>query len=375
MGVIFRSDKETLVTNPYTTLPLRAFWRAAVAERSFREIDELWDPKFVIGKTDPIATLGSCFAQHIGRALVAEGYNWLNCEPAPPKLTAASKARFQYEVFSVRTANIYTVALLRQWVRWALEDAPVPDEIWRKDNGIYDPFRPTIEPGGFASEEEMLALRRQTIRSLRSMFNSCRIFIFTLGLTEAWINSAKGYVYPMCPGTSAGEFDARMHQFRNCDFFEIYSDLTDVLRTLRAHNSDIKVLLTVSPVPLTATASGDHVLNATIRSKSILRAVASTAVSEHDFVDYFPSYEMISSFPFAGEFYESNLRSVSAIGVALVMKTFFRELARRDGGSLAKPESSVMPDSSASGGTLGAERGRDEVDLICEEMMLDEYER
>lgn len=172
-------------------------------------------------------------------------------------------------------------------MQWALADAPVPGEVWRKSNRIYDPFRPTIEPDGFASEEEMLALRQQTIRSLRAIVETCRVFVFTLGLTEAWLNSVEGYVYPMCPGTSAGEFDARVHQFKNYTFFEIYSDLVDVLRMLRAHNPDIKVLLTVSPVPLTATASGDHVLNATIRSKSILRTIASAAVSENDFVDYF----------------------------------------------------------------------------------------
>jgi hypothetical protein len=138
--------------NPYANQPSRAFWRTAVAGRDVRQIDELWNPKFSIRKTDPIAALGSCFAQHISRALIVEGYNWIDGEPAPPKLPAAEKAKFQYEVFSVRTANIYTVALLRQWVQWSLEDATTPSEIWRDGDRIYDPFRPTIEPSGFASE-------------------------------------------------------------------------------------------------------------------------------------------------------------------------------------------------------------------------------
>ena len=73
---------------PYDVQPPRAFWKTAVAGRDALAIDGLWTPKFPISRADPIAALGSCFAQHISRALVREGYNWANCEPAPPKLSA-----------------------------------------------------------------------------------------------------------------------------------------------------------------------------------------------------------------------------------------------------------------------------------------------
>jgi hypothetical protein len=41
------------------------------------------------------------------------------------------------------------------------------------------------------------------------------VFVFTLGLTEAWINRASGHVYRMCPGTEPCEFDPAQHEFRN----------------------------------------------------------------------------------------------------------------------------------------------------------------
>ena len=59
--------------NPYEAQPSRAFSKSAVAGRDPLTIVGLWSPKFAIGKSDPIAALGSCFAQHISRALVAEG--------------------------------------------------------------------------------------------------------------------------------------------------------------------------------------------------------------------------------------------------------------------------------------------------------------
>ncbi len=90
-------------------------------------------------------------------------------------------------------------------------------------------------------------------------------------------------------------------------------------------NASIRLLnfyLTVSPVPLTATASKEHVLVATTYSKSILRSAAGELSLSRDDVDYFPSYELISQPPTFGKFYESNLRSVKPEGVDYVMKHF-----------------------------------------------------
>ena len=153
---------------------------------------------------------------------------------------------------------------------------------------FYDPFRPNIEPGGFTSEEELLATRAQTLRALRSMFETTRVFVFTLGLTEAWVNRDDGSIYPTCPGTLAGQFAPELHQFKNYTYPEIYSDLSDVVRTIKEVNPNIKIILTVSPVPLVATASSNHVLLATIYSKSTLRAIAGDAAVQMNGIEYFP---------------------------------------------------------------------------------------
>jgi len=89
-------------------------------------------------------------------------------------------------------------------------------------------------------------------------------------------------------------------------------------------NPKVRVLLTVSPVPLVATFQNKHVLTATVEAKSALRAVASFLTKRHAWVDYFPSYEMISTFPYRGIFYEPDLRSVTQSGVDYVMDSFFK---------------------------------------------------
>lgn len=291
------------------------------------EIDGLWESPFPIDPDTRIATYGSCFAQHFSRALVSRGFTWLNAEPAPSGIKEEAAREFNYGVFSSRTGNIYTTSLFRQWVEWALEVTPVPTEHWVKDGRIYDPFRPAIEPDGFGSVEEMERSRSYCIAAFRESILTCKLLVFTLGLTESWWNSEGNYEYPLCPGTHAGEFESHKHAFVNQDYDLVRRNLVKAISLIRQHRKrGPKVLLTVSPVPLTATNSGRHVLVATMESKSILRAVAGQVAANMKGVSYFPSYEIINSPAFRGSFFEPNLRSVTSEGVAHVMACFFAGL-------------------------------------------------
>lgn len=364
--------------NPYQSLDEKSFWATAVAKRNMFDISDLWDPKFRIGKKMKVATFGSCFAQHIGKALELRGFNWFISEPAPQGVSAESAKKFNYGVFSARTGNIYTVSLLKQWVEWATKEKTTPDEIWEKDGRFFDPFRPNIEPNGFESKEELVRSRESAIEAFKVTLTSSQVFVFTLGLTESWFNSEHGYEYPMCPGTVAGEFDSHKHQFVNQDFPFIRKTLTDTIQTIRRLNPNIKFILTVSPVPLTATMSGNHVLVATIESKSVLRAVAGTLKRQFSFVDYFPSYEIINATPYRGTFFESNQRSVNRAGVDHVMNVFFKCLSTKfpfyEGGGNSGAKINEAQKSLLDGlGKIQIQSRHD--DLVCEEELLDAFSR
>lgn len=354
-----------MASNPYSDLPQRAFWAPSVGQRNMFDIDKLWEAPFRITKKTGIATYGSCFAQHFSRALIANGYSWLNAEPAPKGFSPENAKRHNYDIFSARTANIYTTSLLRQWVEWALGHGEPPDIHWEKNGRIIDPFRPTIEPEGFASVEEMLSSRRTCIAAFRRSIIGCGIFVFTLGLTESWWDAEGGFEYPMCPGTAAGTFDPDRHVFENQDYATVLRNLRQAIRMIRdARKKGPKILLTVSPVPLVATNSGNHVLVATMESKSILRAAAGKAARTHKYVSYFPSYEIINAAPFRGSFFEPNMRSVNLNGVAHVMKTFFAGVADT-GGNGVKPVPKALKNRAPARGKDTAEH-----DLACEEELL-----
>ena len=276
--------------NPYLTLDAKAFWSPAVAKRNLFDIQDLWEAPFSIDPKTVIATYGSCFAQHFSNALVKRGFTWLDAEVAPMGLYKTNAKKFNYGVFSARTGNIYATSLLKQWTEWALGHSEPPEIYWEADERFYDPFRPQIEPNGFNSRDEMLASRAFTIKSFRRSILESDLFVFTLGLTESWWDKITGAEFPMCPGTVAGDFDAEQHVFSNQDYDFVYSNLKDTIQMIReARPEGPSILLTVSPVPLTATNSGNHVLVATMESKSVLRAVAGKVARENENCSYFPS--------------------------------------------------------------------------------------
>jgi hypothetical protein len=362
--------------HPYSDLAERQVWRRAVAEKAPFEVSGLWQPKFAINRRTRIVTAGSCFAQHIGRALKARGYRWIDAEPAPEGASAALARRFGYGMFSFRTGNIYTPAMLDQWLGWAFAGGDAggdaaPDIWWQQDGRWYDPFRPAVEPDGFASREEARASRAACLAAIRDAVDQAGVFVFTLGLTEAWRDRASGVEFAVCPGTVAGRFDAAAHAFVNHTARTTRAAMTAALRRLRARNRRIRVLLTVSPVPLTATATPRHVLTATSHSKAVLRTVAGELAEAHGFVDYFPSYEIITSPVFRGMFYGPNQRTVVPAGVDFVMRSFFADQAAAFGGAAA-----ADPDGAADGtDTPAAPDAPGADDIQCEEAMLDAFGR
>jgi hypothetical protein len=363
------------VDHPYVDLPPHAYWRTGVAEPDAMEISGLWRPKFAITPDDKTVTAGSCFAQHISRALREHGFRWMDFEAPPSMLSEDAARRFGYGTYSFRTGNIYTTPLLRQWVRWALGREEPDSEHWEQDGRFFDPLRPQVEPDGFGSPDELLRAREVTLTAIRKALRRADVFVFTLGLTEGWRNAETGLRYASCPGTVAGEFDPARHEFVNDGYREVHRAMTDVIRMARRVNPGLRFLLTVSPVPLTATASGEHVLVSTTYSKSTLRAVAGDLAQAHDNVDYFPSYEVITSAPYRSQFFEPNLRSVRPEGVAHVMTQFFSGLRTVGVDVPAAGTPQVAPPVPAAPpvAPLGAADADDADDVVCEDELLDYF--
>lgn len=315
--------------HPYKSRPERAYWRASYSRWQQGDLSGIYLPKFSINKTTAISTAGSCFAQHVTRELRGRGYNFQDFESAPYLLPEARRRDFGYQTYSARYGNIYTSRQLLQLLQASLGLRRI-NEIWEDAERFRDPLRPTLEPDGFFSREEVTALRASHLAAVRRLFTETQVFIFTLGLTETWLNRESGVAYPICPGTAAGSFNPEQHVFKNLNYNEILADFLSFMRLTKKINPNFRMILTVSPVPLAATAEPQHVVVANSYSKSVLRAVAGHLHQTRDEIDYFPSYEMLTSHVARGEGYEANMRDVRPSAVSMVMSNFFEAHGDRD---------------------------------------------
>ena len=314
--------------HPYKSLPDHALWRRAIAGTPADMVDPVVSAPFTISPEDRVATAGSCFAQHIARYLRDNGFNYLVTETAHPLAPPELAAAYGYGLFTARYGNIYTSRQLLQLLQRAYGAFEPAEDIWQGGDGRFvDPFRPRIQPGGFRTRAEYAADRRQHFAAVRRAFERLDVLVFTLGLTECWVSREDGAAYPLCPGVSGGLFDEERHRFLNLTVEDVTSDLTAFIAGLRKVNPAARVILTVSPVPLVATAEDRHVLVATTYSKAVLRVAAESVARSHTGVAYFPSFEIVTGSYARGAYFAADGRSVLEPGVAHVMRLFLRHYA------------------------------------------------
>lgn len=312
-------------SHPYVDLPSTSYWARSVARSALEAIDPVVGEVFQIEKHQKVATAGSCFAQHIARYLKNSGFNYFVAEEGHPIASKENLDAYNYGTFSARYGNIYTVRQLLQLYKRAFGLIPAFEEVWKeKSGGWLDPMRPLIQPGGFRTLEELNLDRSQHLERVNKMFLEMDYFIFTLGLTEAWIDVESGTVFPMCPGVAGGSFEKEKHHFKNFSVSEVVADFEEFMTLLKKLNRGVKIILTVSPVPLVATATKNHVINATSYSKSVLRVAAQELADNNKDIIYFPSYEIITGNFTRGLYFSEDLRSVKEEGVEHVMKVFMR---------------------------------------------------
>jgi hypothetical protein len=311
--------------SPYHTLPYYTRWKKAVAEPIYSSVDPVTNFPWKIAPSDKVATAGSCFAQHIARHLKQSGFNYYLVEDGHPLGDEAQKEYFNFGTYSGRYGNIYTPKQLVQLIERAFGMFLPQEGIWiNETGGFVDPFRPNIEPNGFSTEAELIADRRQHLAKVRLMFETLDVFVFTLGLTEAWRSRSDGSIFPVCPGVAGGIYDPEKYEFCNFGVSEIISDMERFLALLNDINPKARIVLTVSPVPLIATAEDRHVLVSTTYSKSVLRVACDEIERSHGNVAYFPSYEIITGAHAKGRYFADDLRNANEEGVSHVMRLFLQ---------------------------------------------------
>lgn len=310
------------MSHPYADLPDSAFWSRTVGAGGFdmNSVPSVTEG-FAIYPTDRVVSAGSCFAQHLARQLPTRGFQYLVTETGPEDR--------QFGVYPARFGNVYTVRQLLQLFERAYGLFEPEDVAWRWGDVWVDPFRPNVEPDGFATIEALLHDRTSHMAAVRRMFEQCDVFVFTLGMTEAWISDADGAVFPLAPGVHGEPEGGATCRFHNFSVPEMVDDLQCFIGRLRLLNPSVRLVLSVSPVSIAATYEPRHVLVSNSYTKSALRVVADMAIQGDTRATYFPSYECAAGPHTAGRYFQPDMRHMTTEGVHAVVEYFTRLYLKR----------------------------------------------
>ncbi len=329
---------------PYDRAPAQQRWSTFSADLKAGRGDPQGSVRFAISETDAIASAGSCFAARLAENMRLRSPAYLTAETAPRWFSPEKAAAWGFGPFSARYGLVYSAAQLRQLIERAYGRFVPVEKAWVREGRFFDPYRPRTMPDGYASIAELEDDRAQHLAAVRHVFERADVFVFTLGLTETWRDRRDGAVYPYCPGLVAGEFDPAIHELHDSRVRENVDALEAFVRDLRAVNPTVRIVLSVSPVPLGATMRPEHVARAATYSKSVLRVAAQELYDAHDFIDYFASYEMVSQSFFGNDPYVEDRRHLKQSVVNDVVDLFFASYfgAARDLRPVAQGQSRVL---------------------------------
>jgi tetratricopeptide (TPR) repeat protein len=209
------------------------------------------EPKFVNQDTR-FFTMGSCFARNLTKNLKENGYVSHHMEIS--------------EYINTTFAN-------RVFVDW-LRDAEI-------DGAIRDRIVELLPPGW--SKDNTLQIIKNS-----------DVFILTLGVGAAFFDRATGaFVLPR-PSALNSRALAEKYLFRTTTVKENVDNVLHLIEFIRSMSPQVKVVVTVSPVPLLASFEHESAVQADCLSKCTMRLVADEVVNRSDISNilYWPSFEV-----------------------------------------------------------------------------------
>lgn len=276
-------------------------------------------PSFKIRRDDKLFAMGSCFARGIEATLLRSGFDVVSAARDFDKF-----AMTENQGTPLGFTNKYTTFSMLNEITWALEPgAKFPEEsLVDIDAGLC--IDPHINPALQAVDRAGTLGRRQIITEVPRRIKACRVLFMTLGLVEVWYDSLAKVFLNTTPIKQMRELHPGRYKFSVTDYVANLDNLEKIYTVLKQFgHPDLRVIVTVSPVPLMATYSKQDVVIANTYSKSTLRAVAQDWAARHDNVQYFPSYEIVMNSKHSAA-WEDDLRHVQGKAVRHVMDLFVK---------------------------------------------------
>ncbi len=253
----------------------------------------------LVNKQTKIGSAGSCFAFELSYGLQERGFNYLITErghrPTEGVYIDSYDPGRPLEKFSASWGILFNSPSFAQTAEHAFGHRDLPKFLVKNtvDNtDLYiDPFR----EGVFFSSQKAYELDRESHRAAsRRALQEAEVFVVTMGLNECWEVMGYDCFLSRNPNSLAV---ASMLRHRVLTVEDNIRYMNRFISIVKNYNPNIKILLSVSPIPFLATARANdmHVVEANSHSKAVLRVAAHELCKQHKNVFYFPSYELVTT--------------------------------------------------------------------------------
>jgi len=246
--------------------------------------------KIKMKKYDPIFTMGSCFAREIEGSLIKMGGNVLSIDKS-----------IDIPEFYGRDGRMRS-GFFHRFTPWSMllefQQAFGKAEGWSHDSLLYTMGDDVHDLnywdiGDSDNRAESVFIRRKTASELIKKCALADTVVLTLGLTESWYDLNFGFHANRVPPSVLARHKENF-EFRRASVDDTLTCLHGIHEILKIYMKEsFKIIITVSPVPLTRTFTDLDIVVANMESKSTLRVAASEFCRQVNNATYFPSYEMV----------------------------------------------------------------------------------
>lgn len=255
----------------------------------FRTILPPYSFDFSISHQDFILSVGSCFAEHIGKRL------------------AQYKFSSQLNPFGI----LYNPISIANNLAYLISDQQfdTPDIFFHQN--LWHSFN---HHGSFSHPDQTLMLQQLNAQLLfaRSFLAKANCLIITLGTANTFVHKDRATIVANCHKLPSQHFYRKM-----LEPLEICEQMGEVFNQLKAKKPNLKILLTVSPVR--------HIRDGLLesnRSKARLLLACEQLSKQIKDVYYFPAYELIMDDLRDYRFYKEDLVHPSDMAIDYVWQYF-----------------------------------------------------
>jgi hypothetical protein len=243
-----------------------------------------------INHRSPILTMGSCFADVLGRQL----------------------ADYKFEVLNNPFGTVFNPLTISKILDSALEGKAPASALYHQDSDKIWLHHDFHSSQWSADRHELETGLIRQLAHVKNFLSKASVLVLTLGTAYAYRHRSANVLVGNCHKVPADRF---VKELLHPD--QILIPLEQLIQKLRSFRRDLQVIVTVSPVRHTRDTLA---LNQV--SKSTLRLVCHRLSEKFKYVGYFPSYEIMLDELRDYRFYAEDLIHPNSIAEDYIFRTF-----------------------------------------------------